>query len=128
MNFQINNITIPIQSSLDFSQTYESIGGSVTHRMQSGRAIKQTHYKKLRTVLSGQGWVPTGLEALNYGEPLLLKCAAPRAISSHSNQLTLPSARRTDPGFEPRGYAVIRGELQETQQLKFKLTLQHWIR
>lgn len=36
MNFEIGGITAPILAALDFSQTYESIGGSVTHRMQSG--------------------------------------------------------------------------------------------
>lgn len=113
MNFEIGGITAPILAALDFSQTYESIGGSVTHRMQSGRAIKQTHFKKLRTVLSGQGWVPAGLDNLNYDEPLLLKCAAPRTVSSKSNQLTLPASRRADTGFEPKGYALINGELRE---------------
>lgn len=114
MNFELGGITIPIQAALDFSQTYESIGGSIMHRMQSGRAIKQTHYKKLRTVLSGEGWVPAGLDGLNYDEPLLLRCAAPRSCSSTTSQKTIPLARRQDLGFEPKGYAVLGGELHET--------------
>ncbi|MBS0289833.1 MAG: hypothetical protein JSS07_07370 [Proteobacteria bacterium] len=61
MNFQLGGITIPILAGLEFTQTYEPIGGSVLQRMQSGKAIKQTHYRKLRTTLSGQGWVPAGL-------------------------------------------------------------------
>jgi len=40
--------------------------------MQSGRAIKQTHYRKLRTSLSGQGWVPAGLDGLDYSQAYYL--------------------------------------------------------
>ncbi len=114
MNFQLGGISIPIQAGLEFSQTYEPIGGSVLQRMQSGRAIKQTHYKKLRTSLSGQGWVPAGLDGLEYSQPLILKCAAPRSISSESNQIVIPSCRRTDEGFEPKGNALVKGHLIET--------------
>lgn len=114
MNFQLGGISIPIQAGLEFSQTYEAIGGNVLHRMQSGRAIKQTHYKKLRTSLSGQGWVPTGLDGLEYSESMILKCAAPRSISSESYQIVIPSYRRNDPGFEPKGYALVKGHLIET--------------
>lgn len=114
MNFQLGGLTIPIQAGLEFSQTYEPIGGSVLQRMQSGRAIKQTHYRKLRTSLSGQGWVPAGLDGLDYSQALLLKCAAPRSLSSESNKIVIPSLRRTDERFEPKGYALVRGHLIET--------------
>lgn len=85
--------------------------------MQSGRAIKQTHFSKLRTSLSGQGWVPAGLDGLDYSSPLLLKCAAPRCISSQNHQIAIPAVRRNDRGFEPKGYALIEGELIETAVL-----------
>lgn len=114
MNFELGGVTIPLIAGLEFSQTYENIGGSVLQRMQSGRAIKQTHYSKLRTSLSGQGWVPAGLDGLAYSEPMILKCAAPRSISSENSEIAIPSCRRTDQGFEPKGYALVRGHLIET--------------
>ncbi len=114
MNFELNDLKIPILGRLDFIQSYEMIGGTITKRMQSGRAIKQTHFNKIRTVLSGQGWLPVGLDGLNYSEPQTLKCAAPRAISSTVNEFTIPSARRGDYGFEPRGYALVACDLVET--------------
>jgi hypothetical protein len=114
LNFQLGGVSIPIQAGLEFSQTYEPIGGSVLHRMQSGRAVKQTHYKKFRTSLSGQGWVPAGLDGLEYSEPLILKCAAPRSVSSESYEILIPSTRRNDPTFEPKGYALVKGHLIET--------------
>lgn len=114
MNFELGGISIPIRAGLEFSQSYEMIGGTVTQRMQSGRAIKQTHFNKIRTSLSGQGWLPAGLDGLDYSVPQLLKCAAPKSISSLANQMTVPAARRSDVGFEPRGYALVAGELVMT--------------
>lgn len=114
MNFVLGGIQIPILARLEFTQTYELIGGTVTQRMQSGKAIKQTHFNKLRTVLSGQGWMPAGLDGLDYSNPLLLKCAAPRCISNTNPQFTIPSARRTDLEFTPKGYLLLNGELLET--------------
>jgi hypothetical protein len=78
-------------------------------------AIKQTHFNKLRTVLSGQGWVPAGLDGLDYSIPLLLKCAAPRSVSSTNTQFTIPANRRNDSGFEPKSFAVVSGNLTETE-------------
>ncbi len=115
MNFELGGITIPINAGLEFSQSYEMSGGTVTQRMQSGRAIKQTHFNKLRTVLSGQGWVPAGLDGLDYSIPLLLRCAAPRSVSSTNTQFTIPVSRRHDFGFEPKAYAVVLGNLVETE-------------
>jgi hypothetical protein len=82
--------------------------------MQSGRAIKQTHFRKLRTVLSGQGWDPMGLDDLDYADSLLLRCATPRSIGSRQPQFTLVGNRRSDPGFEPQGYALLAGYLVPT--------------
>jgi len=111
MNFILNNIHIPIKAGLDFTQSYEAIGGTSILRMQSGRAVKQSHYTKIRTELRGRGWVPTGLEGLNYSETMLLKCAAPRVVSSTSNIMTIPASRREDIGFEVKAFAIVGGEL-----------------
>ncbi len=115
MNFKLGGISIPVNAGLEFSQSYEMIGGTVTQRMQSGRAIKQIHFNKLRTVLSGQGWVPTGLDGLDFSTPLLLKCAAPRSVSSTNTQFTISTNRRHDSGFEPKAFAVVSGNLTETE-------------
>lgn len=113
--FEIGGISIPVKAGLEFSQTYEVIGGTVTQRMQSGRAIKQSHFSKLKTVLSGQGWLPAGLDGLDYSQPLMLKCAMPRSLSSQSSQITIPSSRRNDNGLEPTGFALVTGHLIQTQ-------------
>lgn len=100
---------VPIESALDFSQTYEPLGGVARLRMMSGAAVQQVSWRKLRTTLSGAGWWPSGLENLNYDDPLTLLCAAPRSILSASNVIALPTARRTDAGYTPVGHARLSG-------------------
>lgn len=112
--FELGGYPIAIKAGLEFSQSYETLSGTAIHRMQSGRAIKQTHFKKLKTVLSGKGWVPTGLEHLDYSKPLLLKCAVPLSITSALCQLILPVASRNDMRYTPTGFALIGGKLLET--------------
>ena len=109
MFFSLGGVVVPIESALDFSQTYEPLGGVARLRMMSGALVQQVGWRKLRTTLSGAGWWPSGLEGLDYDSALTLLCAAPRAILSASNVIALPAARRTDAGFAPIGHAVVPG-------------------
>lgn len=113
--FELGGHSLAIQSSFEFAQTYETIAGTVIQRMQSGKAIKQTHFKKLKTVLSGKGWVPTGLDNLDYSKALLLKCSVPQSISSKANQILLPNGRRNDSGYTPTAFGLVNGHLIETK-------------
>lgn len=101
----LGGLVIPIGASHGIEQTYEPFGGWVTLRMMSGAGLKQTHWKRLRTRVSGNGLIPPGLSTLDYSQPLTLKCAAVRSIVSASNMIALPSARRADTGYEPYGLA-----------------------
>ena len=56
-------------------------------------------------MLTGAGWWPSGLESLDYDDPLTLLCGGPFTILSASNVIALPAARRTDAGYTPVGYA-----------------------
>lgn len=109
MFFSLGGVVVPIESALDFSQTYEPLGGVARLRMMSGALVQQVGWRKLRTTLSGAGWWPSGLEGLDYDSALSLLCAAPRAILSASNVIALPAARRTDAGYTPIGHARLSG-------------------
>lgn len=115
MNFELGGVTIPLTAGLEFSQTYETIGGIVLHRMQSGRAVKQTHFKKLKTVVSGKGWAPTGLDCLDYSTQLWLKSAVPLSISSKFQEIILPHIARSDIGYSPKVFALVDSELIESK-------------
>ncbi len=103
-DFELGGVVVPIEALLDFEQSYEPFGGSTVLRMMDGTAVKQQAWRKTRTQLSASGWVPLGLDALDFSAPLVLKCAKPVAISSASNVITLPAGRRSD--FAPLGFAI----------------------
>lgn len=118
--FELGTVIVPIHSAFELSQTYEPLGGFVTIRMLNGAALKQQNWEKIGTSVQGTGTIPSGLEGLDYSVSQLMKCAAPRAVTSISNVLVIPAERRTDPGFEPTGFAYVdpegknRGLWQET--------------
>ncbi len=105
----LGGIEIPLVAGNEVRQSYEVIGGVARRRMLNGAALQQTHWTKLRTVISGTGWLPEGLVSLAYSGTLTLRCAAPRSIRSASNVITLPTARRTDTGYAPTGFAIPAG-------------------
>lgn len=103
-------VVVPTHAALDFRQSYEPIGGTALLRLNDGKAVKQHHWRKTATSISGSGWLPPGVHALNYAEPILLHCAAPRAITSPSPGISIPGSYRTDVGYFPFGRAFVNGE------------------
>lgn len=94
--FILGGIAVPLYARLEWSQTYRWLEGATTHRMWSGRSVKQSTWRKLATEISGGGWVPSGLSALDYSQPLVLACAAPLAIVGGG---TPPVPVRTEADF-----------------------------
>lgn len=113
-NFQIGNCVIELPQAINFEQTYEEFGGVVTHRMMSGAAIRQTNWSKLRTTLTGDGFLPPGLHGVDWKSSQTLKCGTTRSLASTSNVITLPAARRTDAGYTPTAMALKAGWWQPT--------------
>ena len=110
---ELGGVQVPLAAALGLQQSYEPLGGWTLLRTLNGAALKQQHWLKLRTVLSGEGWVPEGLQALDYSASMTLKCVAPRALASASNVIVLPAARRADAA--PFGFAVMAdGSLRDT--------------
>lgn len=105
--FVLGGIEVPMRASLNMRQTYQELGGRAVVRKADGSAVVMQRWTKLRTTLSGDGPLPPGLSSLDLSQPLTLKCAAERAITSASNVITVPAARRSDPGYEPYGMAII---------------------
>jgi hypothetical protein len=113
--FILSGLSLTFESHLDLDQDYYDEQASRITRHCDGSARKQTCWRgKLRTRISGQGWIPPGFDLLDYAEPLEMSCIALRAITSGSNVITLPAARRTDRGFEPFAYATVDGGKRDT--------------
>ena len=75
-------VEIPIPSGFDKIQTYQDIGGHQRLRTLSGKAIKQSHWTKLRTEISARGIAPNVLSDLDYSKPMEIYCIAPRGLMS----------------------------------------------
>jgi len=100
--------------SFPFKQTYRMVGGATTHRMLNGAGIKQTHWTKLATTISGDGIVPPGLAAVDWSVPIEIRCVAPRSITSTTTSATLPAARRSDFANAVKACAIVGGNLRPT--------------
>ena len=105
---KIGALAIPNRAALDIEQTYETIGGETLLRTVSGAAIKQETWRRLRTTISGGGWLPAGLETIDTSTTQTVACLVPRAlIADASRQATLPVGRRADAGHLPFALALL---------------------
>ncbi len=105
---KIGSLAIANRAALDLDQTYETIGGETLLRTVSGAAIRQETWRRLRTTLSGGGWLPAGLETINTSTTQTVACIVPRAlIADASRQATLPAGRRADAGHLPFALALM---------------------
>lgn len=77
----IAGIELPLRARLDFSQTYEPVGGSSSRRMANGALFKMSQWRRWRTTISGGGWVPPQLLAIDYSAPYTIECVAPLALA-----------------------------------------------
>lgn len=110
--FQLGAVIVPASQALGVAQRDEWFGGTARLRMANGDGLQQTTWRKLRIVISASGWMPPGLRALDYDQPLVLKCGAPVAITSGATVIELPAARRTDAGYLPFARAhTARGDV-----------------
>lgn len=106
---KIGAYEMPVYAALDAEQRYEPIGGEVILRAASGRGILQRTWKKTRIVTSGTGWLPSGLQALDFDVPHLVACIAAETVPAGvvSRQAILPAGRRSDAGHHPYGLAQL---------------------
>lgn len=105
MNLIFGGVEIPQTAALDLSQTYEPLGGSSLLRMSDGSGVKMTRWTKTRTSISGAGWIPPGLDAIDYSAQIVVDCVAPRAVLSATTAATIPAARRPD--VAPWAFAIM---------------------
>ena len=78
----VASIELPVRSRLDFSQTFEPVGGSSSRRMANGALFKMRQWARWRTTISGGGWVPPQLLDIDYAAPYTIECVAPLALAA----------------------------------------------
>lgn len=114
MYFELGTIKVPLESVLNFSQSYSPLSSRASVRMADGTAVVRQNWAKIKTVISGDGWAPAGLDGFDDTAQHVLKCGAPRRVASTALAIVIPSARRTDTGYEPWGYALVNNEQVST--------------
>lgn len=87
------------------TETLETAGGSSLHRMSDGALVKQTLWSKLQGTISASGWLPPGLDGLDYSLPLELRSTKWQAIGGTGLVYVLTSTPRPD--FAPLGQAWV---------------------
>ena len=102
-NLVIGGIEVPVKASHTLSQNYKPVQAVSRVRMGSGALKQQTSWAdKLITDISASGLLPAGLQMLDYSQPITIKGVAERTVTSASNVITVPTARRADYGVEGR--------------------------
>jgi hypothetical protein len=104
----IGGLAVPVYASTEIAQTYVPVRGATSRRTAAGGNILRVGWDgKLRTIISGSGLIPAGLQTLDYSAALTLSCIQHRAVNSATNTITIPAARRTDAGSTPYGRALV---------------------
>jgi len=114
MSLIIAGLSIPIQAGFSLRQTLDPIESKTLLRTKNGGGILQTRWKKLGSTISGSGWLPEGLDAINIGAAISISCIEPLSVASASNIITIPRAFRSDANYTPQGAAVVDSQLMPT--------------
>lgn len=80
LTFGIDGVLIPVKAAVKVTQRYETLGGRTLTRMSNGRGHLQSRWQKIRSELSGTGWAPLPLAALDRSIVHTIDCVAPRAV------------------------------------------------
>jgi hypothetical protein len=112
-SLKIAGVEISLQA-FPVSQEYSPIEGATVHRMLNGAGVKQQHWRKLRTRISGAGWVPAALAGVDWSAAVEILCVQASVINSATVNATLPAARRSDLAVNVIAYAVVGGLLVAT--------------
>lgn len=104
--FRLGGIEIPFRAGFTLQQTYHPLGGYSVIRMLTGTAIKQQHWEKLGTAVTGTGMFPPGLDSLDYSNALTMQCIADREVTKNTPVMEVTQNRRTDSLHEAQGFAL----------------------
>lgn len=108
-SFELGGIIVPLTAALGLSQSIAMVGGRASLRFANGASLRQQAWRRMSVVLSGDGWVPLGLDGLDFEATMTFKAGVPHALRTNNGVVTLPAARRTDTGYLPFARAHLPG-------------------
>lgn len=88
--------------------TSEPLSGKARVRMGNGAAVQMTHWSgKCSGTIAGAGWMPPGLDGLDYSQPLELLTVQQETITGTANAVALSREPRAD--HAPWALALVGG-------------------
>lgn len=114
MSLKIGNIIIPREAGFTLRQTYDPILARTLLRTKSGNGIGQTRWAKLRSSITGSGWQPAALDAIDLSVMHAVHCVETLSAYSATTTVTLPHAFRTDTGYTVQAWALVGKSLVST--------------
>lgn len=94
------------------SQSITPLGGPEIVRLSGGVGVPMTHWQRSAISLSASGWMPPGLDGIDYTQPLELRCTKHLSIVSTGTSFSIPGTPRPD--FAPWAMALVGKEWVET--------------
>lgn len=74
----IGGVVVPVESRLDFQQTFEPLVAGTDRRMADGALFStELRWKKWKTSISAGGWILPALMGINYRLPYEIHCVQP---------------------------------------------------
>lgn len=114
MSLKIGNIIIPDIAGFDIRQSYDPILARTLLRTKSGNGIAQSRWKKIGSTISGSGWEPAALDAIDMGAMHAVYCVEPLSAYGATTIITIPHNYRTDAGYTVQAAALVSDELVST--------------
>lgn len=112
MNLIIAGVEITFLSSSDLKQSLSPVDNGTLLRMADGTAIKQVPaWGKLKTQISGSGFLPEGLSGIDFDSAVAVDCIANRSITSASNAIAISDTVRAD--TDPIGLAYVGNQWED---------------
>ncbi len=93
------------------SQSDSPVLGEGLVRLALGTGVKMTHFFKAGGSISGSGWMPPGLDGLDYSHPLELRLTSQESMTDTGLVFPLTSTPRPD--VAPWAIALVNGEWEQ---------------
>lgn len=111
---KIGNIAIAPAAGFEVRQTYDDDLARTLLRMKSGAGVIQYRWRKTRSRISGNGWEPAALDAIDRSVSHAVSCVEPLSVYGATTSITIPHTYRTDTGYTVQAAALLGDEIVAT--------------
>lgn len=108
----VDGVPVHFRAGHKIQQSYEHIGGRTIQRLYNGDAVIQEGWKKLKTRITGNGWLPNALMTVPTDQAVELHCVVPLAewLGNITGEIPAPEKGRNDGAYKPYFFALVNGD------------------